>query len=77
MSLDESLKKMSLNGQGKKREDPVAHALKSGKTPTLKEVKMSVKVFSLSIVLVAGSDGVVDTFENSDYSHAKDGAFAQ
>lgn len=74
MSLDESLKKMTLNGKSKKREDPVAQALRNGKTPTLKEVKMSVKVLPLSIISVTGYDAVVDTFENSDHSHAKDGA---
>jgi hypothetical protein len=49
MSLGESLKKMTLNGKGKNREDPVAQAIANGKTPTLKEVKMSVKVFPPSI----------------------------
>jgi len=44
MSLDESLQKMSLNRKNKEWEDPVTRAIKSGKTPTLKEVKMSVKV---------------------------------
>jgi hypothetical protein len=51
MSLGETMKKMTFNGESKRREDPVAHAIRNGKTPTLKEVKMSVKVFPPSILI--------------------------
>lgn len=44
MSLGESLQNMSLDRKNKAQEDPVARAIKNGKVPTLKEVKMSVKV---------------------------------
>ncbi len=44
MSLGDSLKNLAINGKSKYREDPVAQAIRNGKTPTLKEVKMSVKV---------------------------------
>jgi meiosis-specific protein len=43
MSLGEDIEKMSLNGDGS-HQDPVTQATKEGKTPTLGEVKRSVKV---------------------------------
>jgi len=44
MTLGESLENMSLNRKNREQEDPVARAIRNGKAPTLKEVKMSVKV---------------------------------
>ena len=75
MSLGESLKKMTVIGKTKNREDPVAQAIRNGKTPTLKEVKMSVKV---SLPLILTGIGIhafsVDTSKDTNYGHTKDGA---
>ncbi|KAF8809119.1 hypothetical protein BYT27DRAFT_7095073 [Phlegmacium glaucopus] len=44
MSLGEDLENLSVDQKSKNIEDPVAKAIRSGKAPTVKDVKMSLKV---------------------------------
>lgn len=47
MSLGEGSKSSSIDQKLRNVEDPVAKAIRSGKAPTNKDVKMSLKVLSL------------------------------
>jgi meiosis-specific protein len=51
MSLGEGLEKLTIDPKGRNSEDPVAKAIRSGKAPTLRDVKMSLKVLSSHIGL--------------------------
>ena len=54
MSLGKGLEKSPLDINGRNIEDPVAKAIRSGKAPTIRDVKMSLKVSYFHHILVWG-----------------------
>lgn len=51
MSLGEGLENLSIGQKSKNTEDPVAKAIRNGKVPTVRDVKMSLKVLYNSLTL--------------------------
>lgn len=52
MSLGKGLEKLPLGAKNRNIEDPVAKAIRSGKAPTVRDVKMSLKVSYFYIVFI-------------------------
>jgi hypothetical protein len=52
MSLGKGLEKLPIDPKRRNIEDPVAKAIRSGKAPTIRDVKMSLKVRYFHNILV-------------------------
>ena len=54
MSFGENLENLSIDRKNRNIEDPVAKAIRGGKAPTIRDVKMSVKVLFSFIIYWPG-----------------------
>ena len=73
MSLGKGLEKLPKDPKSRNIEDPVAKAIRNGKAPTVRDVKMSLKVRSFHKILVRGISLNLGLVEDSNACHASYG----